>query len=239
MMQRLKTLGIAFLALLALGSIISASAASAEELQLLPQPSEKSPIKYKVKSGAVKIQTKGKTEAIECASDTGTGAASSKRLGTFDLLLEKCLAKTSFGLELCTGLGDKENSSSILVLGSYHLRRLSKAEPKHIMVAFLLKEVHLTCVVGVFSALFVVKGCMLGLITPVGSLTKTNKISLKQTGGANEFTEVLNDAETATEKCILEESENEGSFTQVGWETTEELEGAEQGGKAIETLLMA
>jgi hypothetical protein len=237
-MQRLKTLGIAFLALLALGSIASATAASAETLQLLPEATGASPIKFKVKSGAGELQIKGKAETIKCASDTGTGEATSKRLGKFDVLFEKCLASTGFGLSLCTGLVDK-TESSILVKGTYHLRRLSKAEPKHIMVSFLIEPVHFTCVVGVFSALFIVKGCALGLITPINTLTKTYKIALNQTGGANEFTEVLNDAETATEKCILETSENGGGFVQSGEKTLEELEGAEQGGKAIETLLMA
>jgi hypothetical protein len=236
-MQRFRILGLAFLALLVLGSIVSATAASAATLEMLPEASEANPIKFdKVKSGAGALQIKGKAEIIKCASDTGTAEATSKRLGTFDILFEKCLVSTGFGLFLCTGLEDKENSSSILVKGTFHLRRLTK-DLKHILVSFLPKEVHFTCV-GIISILFRVRGCVLGLITPVGKKTKTYTITLAQKEGVNEFTEVLNDAETATEKCILEASENTGAFTQAGEETTEEVSQALQGGKEIETEIM-
>jgi hypothetical protein len=236
-MKRFRLLGLAFLALLALCSVVSATA-SAEELRMLPEGTSTNPLKFKDKSGAGKFEIKGGAAAFECKKDTSTGAFTSKRLGTFDILFEECLAKSILGLLLCTGLGDKEKSSSILALGEFHLRRLLNNEPKHIVVFFLLKEVHLTCE-GAVNVLIRVKGCAAGLITPVGTLTKTAKVTFTQTGGVNTITEADNDAETGMEKCILLGSEGTGEFKQMGLEATEELEGFEQGGKSVETLLMA
>jgi hypothetical protein len=238
-MKRFRLLGLAFLALLTLGPIVSTTAASAEELRILPEGSGTNPLKFKIKSGKSGFEVKGGAFPNECASDTGKGEFTSKRLGTFDILFEKCLINEGIlGLLLCTGLDDTAKSSSILVLGEFHLRRLLNNEPKHIVVAFLIKEVHLTCE-GSINILIRIKGCMLGLITPVNALTKTAKVTLTQKGGVNTITEADTDNEKGMETCILEASEGTGAFKQMGLETTEELEGFEQGGKGVETLLMA
>jgi hypothetical protein len=205
---------------------------------MLPEGTSTNPLKFKDKSGPGKFEQKGGAAPVECKKDVSLGQFTSKRLGTFDVLFEECLAKTILGLVLCTGLGDKEKSSSILVLGEFHLRRLLNNEPKHIVVFFLINEVHFTCE-GAVNVLIRVKGCAAGLVTPVGTLTKTAKVTLTQKEGINGITEADTDNETGMEKCILLSSEGTGEFKQAGEETTEELEGFEQGGKGVETLLMA
>jgi hypothetical protein len=235
-MKRFRLLGLVFVALLALCSVVSATA-SAEELQMLPEASEKSPLKFKAKSGAGKLEITGGAFPVECLADLGTGEFTSKRLGAFSVTFEKCLVNAGIlGLLLCTGLGDTAKSSSILVLGEFHLRRLLNNEPKHIVVFFLIKEVHFTCE-GNINVLVRVKGCAVGLVTPVG--TETATVTLTQKGGVNTITEADTDNEKGMEKCSLEASEGTGVFKQAGEETTEELEGFEQGGKGVEVLLMA
>jgi len=238
-MKRFRLLGLAFLVLLALGSIVSATA-FAEELDMLPEGTTTSPLKFKVKSGPGKLEIeKGLGSAVKCAKDTGTGEFTSKRLGKFDVLFEGCLAESIAGLFLCTGLGDKEKSSSILVLGEFHLRRLLNNEPKHIVVFFLINEVHFSCE-GAINVLIRVKGCVVGLLLPEpNKLTKTGKVTLTQKGGLQAITEADTDNELGMETCILLASEGSGEFKDAGEETTEELEGFEQNKVSVEVLLMA
>jgi hypothetical protein len=64
-------------------------------------------------------------------------------------------------------------------------------------------------------------------------------VTLKQTGGVNEYTTYLNTENNANVPCKLEASVGTGAFGGASIETAEELEKFEKGGKLIETEVMA
>jgi len=199
-MQRMSLIGVAFV-------LIFATAATASASATLP---ELSPAKNAIKEfagGKAMVEQKGGIAAITCTSSKGGGEITSPKLGRFDELYLGCTAPLSGE---CTGLDDTV-AGSILVLGEFHLRYITKSSD--VAIIFVLKpELHFECVK--LIELVTVRGCVVSLATPLNTKTKTFAIKLKGTKGVQDFTEVLNEGDTANERCILESEINGGAFAQ-------------------------
>jgi len=231
-MKRFRLIGMAILAIFAIGAVASATA-SAEELRMLPLGTGANPVKFNVASGVGKLVAG--TSKIKCEKDKGTGEATSARLGTFRVTFEEC--KEEELKVTCRGL--KDLPGNITAEGEFHLRRLlgTEAEQKHIVVFFLLSNVHFSCSI----VLVKVSGCVAGLIKPINTLTKELAIGVELEGTKQKILEADTDGElTGMEKCgPLQVAKNEGTAENGTEETTETMSGFTQGGSAVEALIMA
>ncbi len=181
-MQRLKILGVALMAVFALGAFVSATASA--EVVLLPEFAAAET--WKGESGKGTLETLKALASIVCEKDTSEGTFEAKKpLGTNHINFEKCKAAG----KVCTGLGEKEGI--ILTLGTTHLvfdklgKVLAEAE---VGVLFLVEPTHFECGAGF---LFVVEGQVLCLIKPVEKLTKHFEITClkgKEAGDPGELT---------------------------------------------------
>jgi hypothetical protein len=83
-----------------------------------------------------------------------------------------------------------------------------------------------------------VLGCVATLLLSPNVLSKKLTIHAKQTKGVQDTTEYSNDAGTADEKCELKTKVG-GALEEGSGELSEgEIENFEQGGKAVEALVM-
>jgi hypothetical protein len=229
-MQRLKLLGLALMAVFALGAFASA-AASAEELpNFLPEGTEANPVTFKDHSKGGTLETKA-GKKVTCTEDHSEGQATSKKLGSFDVLFLGCKSEGT----PCLGLGDKV-AESVLVLGTFHIRRLL-TEAKHVYIVFLLEHVHFTCGFGL--VLILVLGCVAALVLQVNKLVKEFEIHFEQEKGVQKPTEIADEKNEKNEKCILETKVGNEAYVQSGELTLATVLGFEQGGKAVEALIMA
>jgi hypothetical protein len=178
------------------------------------------------KSGEIDFAGKGIIGAslIKCTSSTSHGGFTNSLLGTFDILIEKCLVKEPItGLLLCTGLGDTAGSSSVLVLGTFHLRYRETGTSTNSVIAYLLMPVHYVCTGAGMELLFEWRGCLAGEVTPVNtSITLTGSpnhytMAAKQSSEAtrNEITKIASEAGTALEACALEAKQGSAAFGQL------------------------
>jgi hypothetical protein len=212
-MQRLKMVGMALVALLAITAIASATASAA-----LPEfsPATNSGTS---KGGKAKFEQVKGLAAVECEKSTGTQKITGPKVGSFTEKFEGCKAPLS---GKCTGLGDT-TAGTITTGGAFDLRYI-KISPVDVGVLFLINETHFEC--EKLIELVSVKGCVVGLITPANSKTKVFTVQLKQTKGVNEFTEVLTEKatkETEKEGCKLLSEMNGAEFKQAGQENTDEV----------------
>jgi len=229
-MQRFRILGVAILAIFAIGAVASATA-SAEELRMLPLGTTTNPVKFNITSGAGELVSG--TSKIKCAKDKGTGEATSARLGKFRVTFEEC--KEEAAKVACRGLADLPGN--ITAEGEFHLRRLLGTEQKHIVVFFLLPNVHFSCSI----VLVKVTGCVAGLIKPINELKKELAIGIEVSAEKQVILEADTDGElTGMETCgPLKVSTNEGTAANGTESTTETMSGFTQGGSAVEALIMA
>jgi hypothetical protein len=203
-MKRIKITGLALMAMLAL-TAITATTASAENPAFSGFPN-----RFTSTGGAAKFEQNEGLAAVTCTKSEGQGAVTGEKNGTFDLLFLGCTAPLA---GKCTGLTDTVKGS-ILAKGSFDLRYIAKT--KDVGIIFLLTPVHFEC--EKLVELVEVRGCVVGLVRPVNTNTKTVTVGLTQKGGRNEFTQVLNATNSGTEECKLE-SENSGkAFKQSGQE---------------------
>jgi hypothetical protein len=77
-----------------------------------------------------------------------------------------------------------------------------------------------------------VRGCVVSLVTPTNTKTKEFTVKLKGTKGVQDVTEVLNETNTAKEKCILESEINGGVFKQSS-QTQEDVVVTEKEGEIL------
>jgi hypothetical protein len=162
-----------------------------------------------------------------CASTTSHGGFTTSRLGTFDILIENCLSEL---LGSCTGLGDTAGSSSILVLGTFHLRYRETGTSTKSVIAYLLIPVHYTCT-GLMESLIEWRGCLAGEVTPVNSsITLTGSpnhftMTANKTPETtrNEITKIANEAGTALETCALEAKEDSSAFGRLAVQASDEV----------------
>src|SRR6202051_2051826 len=220
-MKQFRPLGLVLLVVFAFGAVVAASASARKATpEILPIAG------FTDKSGESTLASPGlflTTNTVKCTNSVSTGAFQTSLLGTFDVLFEKCLLNSALGLFLCTGLGDTANSSSILVLGTFHLRYRELTGTKTV-VAFLIKVVHFACVRSTETRLILVRGCAAGEITPVNKkieLPTPFVMDMKKASEAshNEITKIADETGTTLETCKLESSEDPGTT----WEQSAEL----------------
>ena len=210
-MKRLKVFGPLMIAVLASAAAFTTTAASAEIT--LPQFSSASP--GLGSGGKSKLEGVG-GKAIEAERLTFTTTPETTRLGTFTITFLN-ITEPSLGAT-CNSLGDKSNSGTVLVHGTYHVvPRL----PSGVLLLLLLLPVHLFCLLAGISVLELETGDILGILTPVNKKVKTSEhytLSFKQSKGKQEVTEYDNDAGTMAKAQLLL-SEGTGAAEEIGLET--------------------
>ena len=148
-MQRLKILGVALMAVFALGAFVSATASAA--VVVLPEEA----ITYKGESGKGTLEALKSISVVSCTKDKSEGTfEATKPLGTFHIDFEGCKAS----IAACTGLG--EAKEVILTLGTTHLvfdTLAAKLSENGVGVLFLVEPTHFECL----GKLFVVSGQVL------------------------------------------------------------------------------
>lgn len=239
-MQRVKILGLAFMAVLALSAVVSASASAAKP-EFLPEGTEANPITFSNKGGAGTLETKGGSK-VSCTSTESSGSITSLKLGKFDVLFLGC---TTAGKK-CTGLNDK-TAGSILVLGTVHLwygLLKTTKEDLHIALVFLLEHVHFSC--GFLAENIDVLGCVAALVKEANKLVKSLEVKFESAlnakkeveKGINDITKVLNEKNEEI-PCTLKTKVEAGAEEQSSEITSEKAENFKQGGKAVEVLIMS
>jgi hypothetical protein len=213
-MQRLKILGVALMAVFALGAFVSATASAA--VLVLPEKEET----WKGESGKGSLEVLKGAATIVCQKDKSEGIfEATKPLGTFHIDFEGCKAS----IAACTGLG--EAKEVILTLGTTHLvfdTLAAKLAEDGVAVLFLVEPTHFECL----GKLFVVEGQLLCLIKPVEKLAKHFEIVCskgKESGDPGELTywnEEGKEVKINEETGGLLTKENEGKGVMSGENTT-------------------
>jgi hypothetical protein len=139
-MQRLKVLGLALVAVFALGAVVAATAGALP--LVLPETTGKKSSDSSI--GATIYKTVGGKE-VKCEKATGTTEEEApKPLGPFHITFKECTA-TEGGLTVkCTGLGDA-TTGEILTLGTYHLVYDKSSTELPVEILFLVGATHFTC----------------------------------------------------------------------------------------------
>jgi hypothetical protein len=197
---------------------------------ILPEGAATEPIKSVNKSGRTTFGS-GVLE-LESPSSSGTQEGFALKLGSFVVTFKEVVS-INLGVK-CTGL-TRSTAGEVEVLGTYHIRdyKNSTGESK-IASIFLLLPVHFTCL----TTLVVVSGCVAGAATPESTLTKTIAVTLNKVGTDDEIITVLNEENAANELCQLLAKEGSNATKLSVQKQVSELTGFEQGGKAVEVLLM-
>lgn len=229
-MRQLKILGLALMAVLALGVAISATA-SAEELGILPEGTAAEPLVVNGTAGEGVLETLGGS-TVTCTSAELLTSWTSHTLGLFHLHFKGC--KSAAGS--CSTAGDAKGV--ILVLGTIHLVFDKITEGLGAGILLLLEEVHLTCG-ELIKVLILVRGSILCLATPINTLVKEGEVICKQTKGDQAERSYWTSETGKEEKATLESSVNGGAFEISGDESKEnKLKTFEKGGKKVETILV-
>jgi hypothetical protein len=164
-MQRLKILGIALMAVFALGAFVSATASAA--VVVLPEEE----VKWTGESGKGTLEVLKSAFSVNCQKDKSEGTFEAKKpLGLFHIDFEGC--KTA-GFIACTGLG--EAKETILTLGTAHLvfDKLGVGAELGVGVLFLVEQTHFEC----GGTLQLVEGQVLCLISPINKKVKHAEIT--------------------------------------------------------------
>jgi hypothetical protein len=236
-MTRIKLIGLSLIAVIALLALTAASASAAEEkTKMLPE----SGVTFTAKSGVGKLTILNLSNVVECKKDKGKGTIESANLGKFETDLEECKAGTG----TCTGTG--EASGVILTKGTFHfwlaLETLNGVANTLVgALVFLPEEAHYTCVVAGLNQLFLVKGCMAALATPLNTLASITKDTFALAGGGagDQLITLVLPQEAAGEiECVLLTSINGGAFTMSALEDVAENENFKKGETAVTVLLM-
>jgi hypothetical protein len=214
-MQRLKILGVALMAVFALGAFVSATASA--QVVILPEAAEA----YKGESGKGTLEVLKGAAKIECTKDKSEGSfEKEKPLGPFHIDFEGCKAAS---ISTCTGLG--EASGVILTLGTAHLvfDKLGTGEALGVGVLFLVEPTHFKC--SIVETLLVVEGQLLCLLTkPLNTLAKHFEIVCKPGKEAGDPGETIYWNEKGEEVKMGEEllltHENEKAGVMSGENTT-------------------
>lgn len=209
-MQRFKVVGLALMAVLALTALAAASASAAKP-EFTPASNSGTST-----GGKAKFTEKSGIAAVECTSSSGTNKLTNPKGGTFSETFKGCTALLS---GKCTGLTNS-TAGEITVAGTFDLRYIKK-ESNKTALAFLIDPVHFECEKTV--TLISVKGCVAGEITPINTKTKTFSVALKQSSGVEEIKEILNEAGTASESCVLKSEKNGEAEKEAGQENTDTI----------------
>ena len=194
-MQRFKIVGLALMAVFALGAVVSATASALPTLL----EKNKKPVsvieKFTGESGKTNL-VKLNGKEVECATSTSEGQFEKESvLGPFHITFSNCTAKEGIITAKCTGAGDK-TAGVILVLGEAHLVYDVLTPTLGAAVLFLIPQFHFTCEAFGVKKLILVKGEVLCLIKPINTLAKHFEIKCEQSKGDPLETKYWNEAGT-------------------------------------------
>ena len=210
-MRLLKSLGVMFLGVCAVGVLVVSSASAALPV-VLSNPTQENGQAKAVGTEAV-FETTGKKN-VKCKTTSGTSTQSgTTSLGKFHIEFKECTTVAAGITFKCSGLGDA--TGIILTLGEYHLVEdtLGESEKNSLGVAilFLLEPTHFECAGG--FALVKVTGNELCLIVEPHVFKTLHELVCSQTSGVPTDKTYWNDEEKEVHQG-LKESEAEG--TEVG-----------------------
>lgn len=203
-MKRFRLLGVALLAVLAVGVVMSASAFALPEL--LPIKAGGSTFTGKNDSSVIHLET-GKKETIECSAATANGTATNDTTGTFHITFTGC-KEIPLGVA-CNSLGDA--SGSILTLGTFD-NVFDTLSPLGEAILFLIEPVHIECTA---LALIQVTNELVCLWLEGLTSMATHLFHCNQTTGVQEDTGFYNDSGTFV-KSQLSCSKNGGAAEACG-----------------------
>jgi hypothetical protein len=201
-MKRIKILGLAFMAMLALTGVVSAVSMAATLPSILPEGTSETPITATTSSGTSTFGN-GILE-LSSSSSTGTQTGNAQKLGSFTTTFKK-VESVLVGTK-CTGLSNA-TEGEITFSGTFHIRDYKNGTVLATADILLLAPVHFSCA----SILEVLSGCVAGPLTPEDVKTKTLTLNLEKSGGDNKIITVLNEANTAEEACQLLAKEGSGA----------------------------
>lgn len=210
-MRRLKIVGAAIIAIIAL-SAVAAATASAAEPELLPG---KAGEKYTASSGAGTLSTV-KEPSIECKSDTASGEIKGTKTASVTIDFTGCKALKLVGAH---SLGDAEGTiltggeESLCLIKAKEVGGVIKIAPLHIEVAGKLIEV---------------TGSVIGEALPLeGKASKSGELALEEKSkGVQKLLKCEGGAETHLSASINEgtaESSAETTTDKISYETAQTL----------------
>jgi hypothetical protein len=206
MMKQLRTIGLALMALCALGAF-AASIASAETL---PEFMNALANTWTARGGE---GTLFGAAPIKCTEVSGSGTTEvSGKLGTWTTDFHGCTVVILGKTLICSSLGDREGL--ILTGGTWHLVRGPRTDP--ILIWFLLNELHIECAGSGLAALVIVRGNVLGLIRAIGTTKKVFEVLVNAKGATEQETkEFINNSGTSVKAQLLSNL-NGGAFSESG-----------------------
>jgi len=204
-MRKLTIIGATITALVALSAIASTMATAA-----LPE-FNKTKVKFTSFSGPGTLQVAGGNK-IECATDTDEGEITGPKTVTLTVDFRTCKI---FGLIGAHSLGDAENT--ILTAATGTLCYLNKAKKEVGLVLTPTGLLHIEAPSA--GSLALIKGTLIGRLTPVNTTTLRGELILKQTEGKQE----LLACEELAGETHLSTAENEGEYKASGEQTTDAI----------------
>jgi hypothetical protein len=207
-MHRIRLIGLALIAAVALGALV-ATAAMAEKPEFSPAENNA----FASSGGAAKLVQKGGPAAISMTNSLGFGELKNAKEGMLSEEFEGANAPLS---GKCTDLS-KAFSGTIRFKGAVKIGYLDSGKTKVGMV-WNIGQVHFECEKTI--TLVTVEGAAIGEITPLNKSTREFLVVLTQTKGVNSFTKILNSTNLAFEEYMLKSETNGGAFAQAGLETT-------------------
>jgi len=196
-MKQLRLLGLALMAVFALGAFASA-VASADTAGILFLAGEAGPFGMSITGGASKLATKGGALTIECGEVTGTatsvaeeeGSKTHYKLGTGTVTFKKCKEKKGESVGACNTTGDA--AETILVPFDWHVFNALEGSTLQAGISFLILNPPLIIKCFAGTAKVEVKGAALGLLKCLpgqeclnGSKEVTNVLAHFQASGEN------------------------------------------------------
>jgi hypothetical protein len=203
-------IGLALMAVLALGAFASTTAFALPEL--LP----KGAWTGKDDGGAAKPTLEvlgGAVTPIECTAATGQGADETDTLGLFHITFTGCHLKAT--LNKCESAGDV--TETILALGTYHyvFDTLGAGEALGVAILFLPEHLHLTCLTAVNTLILVLGPGPICLILKPLESNKIHLFHCEQQAGTQKERTYWDDAGKEV-KAALKCSVNEAPEVECG-----------------------
>jgi len=174
-MNQLRTLNLMLAAMLALSLAASANAFAEEggNPLLLPEPTERAPLKFTSTAGLIKFHFLGAT--LECLSGNSSGEFTSKRLGIISMSAKRCENKS---IGDCHTLGDEKG---VILFANADLHLVATGSGRSLGAALVVKlpsTLKIECSGGGFEW----RGSVLGTLSGVSGKTKTAKLSAASVG---------------------------------------------------------
>jgi hypothetical protein len=204
-MRKLTIIGATITTLVALSAIASTMATAA-----LPE-FNKTKIKFTSFSGPGTLAVAA-GNTIECTSDTDEGEITGVKTVTLTVDFRKC---TIFGLFGAHSLGDAENT--ILTSATGTLCYINEAKKEVGLVLTPTGLLHIEAPNA--GALALIKGTLIGRLTPVNTTSLHGELILKQEKGV----QAVLGCEGLAGETHLSTSENEGTFKASGEGTTDAI----------------